>query len=151
MGLENQAESFFVRDPDTGGVKKAKRESPAWIPPEKLQDLLMKIKEEEAKTARVRFQRKPESELQPKSSPTTERTEEEKRDIFKNEQDWLTESQKKRKSEENLLDGPTLVIKETLPMPTVTDEKPKERPKVWDHYEKDPNDQNKSVCVVYEV
>ena len=146
MGLENQAESFFVRDPDTGGVKKAKRESPAWIPPEKLQDLLMKIKEEEAKTARVRFQRKPESELQPKISPTTELTEEEKRDIFKIEQDWLTESQKKRKSEENLLDGPTLVIKETLPMPTVTDEKPKERPKVWDHYEKDPNDQNKSVC-----
>ena len=49
MGLENQALSFFVRDPDTGGVKKAKREFPALIPPEKLQDLLMKIKKEEVK------------------------------------------------------------------------------------------------------
>ena len=157
MGLENQALSFFVRDSDTGGVKEAKkRESSALIPPEKLQDLLMKIKEEEVKTARVRFQRKPISESQPQIFPTTDLqnilvkiTEEEKRDVFQTEQDWLTESeknQKKRKSEEELVDGPPLVIAETFPMPTEADEKPKERPKVWDHYEKDPNDQNKSVC-----
>ena len=126
------------------------------IPPEKLHDLLMKIKEEEVKSARVRFQRKPISELRPKISPTTELqnilvkiTEEEKEDVFKIEQDWLTEpeiSQKKRKSEENLWDGPPLVISETFPITIETNEKPKERPKVWDHYEKDPNDQNKSVC-----
>ena len=154
MGLENQVCSYLRQDPNLDGINHMKRKdrgsSHALLSPKKLQDILAKIKEEEKKSHLSNQNRRNlRADSQPQTSPTKLQNilvkigEEEKTNIYSKNNSPDSKVVIKERSKPKPLDVDTGTFQEK----TNVCEKPNERPRVWDHYEMDPNDHSKSKCL----